>query len=138
MCEDKVRMAAYTDALALIANGKVLLDFGSGSGVLCFAATDNGALKVYGIERADIFKSCKREIKKRELTAKIKIMNCKVEEAPLEGTNIDILVSEWMGYFLLFERMLPSVIYAKKNFLAPAGIMIPAHARIFIAAIEGD
>ena len=64
-------------------------------------------------------------------------MNCKAEEAPLEGMKNDLLVSEWMGYFLLFERMLPSVLYVRDKFLDSAGFMIPGHARIYISSIEG-
>lgn len=81
--------------------------------MLSFAAVDAGACKVYAIEAADIYKRCTKEIKKRGLESKVKVMNCKAEEAPLDQIKIDVLVSEWMGYFLLFERMLPSVLYAR-------------------------
>jgi predicted RNA methylase len=137
MCSDTIRIAAYNDALALTANGKCVLDIGSGTGVLSFAAIDAGASRVYAVEKAGIYKICKQEIKKRGLDSKIKVMNCKAEEAPLEGMKNDLLVSEWMGYFLLFERMLPSVLYVRDKFLDPAGFMIPGHARIYISAIEG-
>ena len=60
------------------------------------------------------------------------------EEIPLEGTRIDLIISEWMGYFLLFERMLPSVLSVRDKFLAPNGKMIPALAKIYISAIEGN
>lgn len=38
-----------------------------------------------------------------------------------------------MGYFLLFEAMLDSVIYARDRYLAPDGLMIPSHATLRIA-----
>jgi hypothetical protein len=63
-------------------------------------------------------------------------LNCKAEEAPLDGLNIDLIVSEWMGYFLLFERMLPSVLSVRDQCLDQGGKMIPARARIFISATE--
>ncbi len=135
MCSDNIRVSAYKDALALLANGNCVLDIGSGTGVLSFAAVEAGASRVYAVEKADIYRSCNKEIKKRGLESKVKVMNCKAEEAPLEGIKNDILVSEWMGYFLLFERMLPSVLYVRDKFLYQAGILIPGHARIYIAAI---
>jgi hypothetical protein len=61
-------------------------------------------------------------------------MNCKAEEAPLDGISVDIIVSEWMGYFLLCERMLPSVLNVRDKCLSQGGIMVPCNAKIIIAA----
>ncbi len=61
-------------------------------------------------------------------------MNCLAEEAPLDGISADIIVSEWMGYFLLCERMLPSVLNVRNKCLSPDGILVPGKARILIAA----
>lgn len=38
-----------------------------------------------------------------------------------------------MGYCLLFEAMLDSIIYARDHYLAPDGLMAPSHATIRIA-----
>jgi len=35
--------------------------------------------------------------------------------------QVDVIVSEWMGYFLLYESMLDSVIWARDKYLAPGG-----------------
>ena len=37
--------------------------------------------------------------------------------------KVDIIVSEWMGYFLLYESMFDSVIYARDNYLKPGGMV---------------
>lgn len=42
-------------------------------------------------------------------------------------------MSEWMGYYLLFEAMFDSVIYARDRYLAPGGLMVPSHATLRIA-----
>ena len=36
-------------------------------------------------------------------------------------SQVDVIVSEWMGYFLLYESMLDSVIWARDKYLAPGG-----------------
>jgi len=36
-----------------------------------------------------------------------------VEEVNLPVEKVDIIVSEWMGYFLFYESMLDTVIYAR-------------------------
>lgn len=41
-----------------------------------------------------------------------------------------------MGFFLLYEGMLDSVLVARDRFLKPNGIMFPDKARIKIAAID--
>jgi len=42
--------------------------------------------------------------------------------------KVDIIVSEWMGYFLLYESMFDSVIYARDNYLKPGGMLFPDKA----------
>lgn len=44
-----------------------------------------------------------------------------------------MVVSEWMGYALLFETMLPSVIEARDRWLRPGGAMLPDRARLLVA-----
>jgi len=41
-----------------------------------------------------------------------------------------------MGYFLLYEGMLDSIIWARDEFLKPDGIIFPSRAQIFIAAFS--
>ena len=44
-------------------------------------------------------------------------MKGKIEEIKLPVDKVDIIISEWMGYFLLFESMLDSVLYARDKYL---------------------
>ena len=41
----------------------------------------------------------------------------------LFGTAVDVIISEWMGYFLLRESMFDSVICARDRWLKPDGVM---------------
>ena len=43
----------------------------------------------------------------------ITIIQGKVEEVELPVPEVDILISEWMGYFLFYESMLDTVIFAR-------------------------
>lgn len=47
--------------------------------------------------------------------------------------QVDVLVSEWMGYALLFETMLDTVLQARDRWLKPGGAMLPDIATINIA-----
>lgn len=57
----------------------------------------------------------------------------KVEEVTLPVPHVDIIVSEWMGYCLLYEAMLDSVLWARDRYLVPGGLMIPSHMTLHIA-----
>jgi len=50
---------------------------------------------------------------------------------PEEG--VDVIVSEWMGYGLLFEDMLPSVLHVRDLFLKPGGSLFPNAASLYFA-----
>lgn len=49
----------------------------------------------------------------------ITVVNGKVEEVELPDgiKQVDIIISEWMGYCLLYESMLDTVIYARDKWL---------------------
>jgi protein arginine N-methyltransferase 1 len=54
-----------------------------------------------------------------------------------EGIDkVDIIVSEWMGYALMYESMLDSVLLARDRWLRPGGALYPDRARVWLAAIE--
>ena len=48
--------------------------------------------------------------------------------------QVDVVVSEWMGYFLLYESMLDSVIWARDKYLSPGGSspLLPRPPRLFL------
>lgn len=43
----------------------------------------------------------------------------------IEPHTLDVLLSEWMGYCLLYESMLSSVIFARDRWLKPGGAVLP-------------
>lgn len=48
---------------------------------------------------------------------KITLIKGKVEEVDLPVDKVDIIISEWMGYFLLYESMLDTVLVARDKWL---------------------
>ena len=51
---------------------------------------------------------------------------------------VDIIISEWMGYFLLRESMFDSVIAARAKHLKPGGALYPSHAQLYMAPIASN
>ncbi len=65
----------------------------------------------------------------------IKVIQGVVESVEIPE-KVDIIISEWMGYFLLRESMLDSVLVARNKFLKPGGALYPSHARLYFAPIR--
>ena len=139
MLKDRIRTCTYQDAIMKnpdIFKDKIVLDIGCGTGILSIFAAKAGAKQVYGIEFADIADYANEIIKKNNLADKITIFKSKVEDVKLPVEKVDIIISEWMGYFLLYESMLDTVLYARDKWLNKDGYMLPDHASITLAGIE--
>ena len=139
MLKDKIRTGTYRDAILKnpeVFKDKIVLDIGSGTGILSIFAAKAGAKHVYGIEFADIADYANEIIKKNKLSDRITIIKSKVEDVKLPVDKVDIIISEWMGYFLLYESMLDTVLLARDKWLQKDGYMLPDHATITLAGIE--
>ena len=66
------------------------------------------------------------------LKGRVEVIQGAMEDVELPE-KVDIIVSEWMGYFLLRESMLDSVIVARDKWLKPDGALFPSHATIYVA-----
>lgn len=47
----------------------------------------------------------------------VHLIQGKMEEVVLPVDKVDIIISEWMGYFLLYESMLDTVLFARDKYL---------------------
>lgn len=55
---------------------------------------------------------------------------------PDDVQQVDVIVSEWMGYALLYESMLDSVLHARDRFLRPGGVMAPSEMRMMLGLCD--
>ena len=83
-----------------------------------------------------IIEKAKEIVEVNGMSDKITLLQGKMEEVELPFPKVDIIISEWMGYFLLYESMLDTVLYARDKYLAPQGLIFPDKATIFMAGIE--
>lgn len=71
---------------------------------------------------------------KHQGTGKIEVIQGMVEELEnakhIKPHSVDVLLSEWMGYCLLYESMLSSVLYARDKWLKPGGAILPDTATV--------
>ncbi|KAL8202434.1 UNVERIFIED_CONTAM: Histone-arginine methyltransferase carm1 [Gekko kuhli] len=75
-------------------------------------------------------------VKSNSLTDRIVVIPGKVEEVSLPE-QVDIIISEPMGYMLFNERMLESYLHAKK-YLKPSGNMFPTIGDVHLAPFTDE
>lgn len=136
MLSDGARMRAYRDAI--LGNpksfeGKVVLDVGAGSGILSMWAAQAGAKRVIACEFTSMADHAEKLVAANGLSDIVEVRRSAVETLDLKKGDVDVIVSEWMGYFLLRESMLDSVIYARDNYLKDGGALFPNRAALFWA-----
>lgn len=139
MLKDQVRTGSYMKAILgskHVFEGKTVLDVGSGTGILCLFAAKAGARRCIGIECSDIADYATKIAEENGYGETITFVRGKVEEVELPVTEVDIIISEWMGYFLIYESMLDSVLFARDKWLVKGGKLFPDHAKLFAAGIE--
>ncbi|OAP02168.1 PRMT3 [Arabidopsis thaliana] len=147
MLSDKVRTEAYRDALLknpTLLNGSVVMDVGCGTGILSLFAAKAGASRVVAVEASEKMAKVATKIAKdnkvfndNEHNGVLEVAHSMVEELDksiqIQPHSVDVLVSEWMGYCLLYESMLSSVLYARDRWLKPGGAILPDTATMFVA-----
>jgi hypothetical protein len=98
-------------------------------------AAKAGAKQVIAVDKSDIIVKARENIFHNGLSDVITTLKGAIEDVKLPVDQVDIIVSEWMGYCLLYEAMLPSVLYARDRYLKPDGVLAPSSATIWIAPI---
>uniref|UniRef100_A0A8C9H6E8 type I protein arginine methyltransferase n=1 Tax=Piliocolobus tephrosceles TaxID=591936 RepID=A0A8C9H6E8_9PRIM len=139
MIKDEVRTRTYYNAIRKnehLIKDKIVLDVGCGTGILSFFAAKYGAKHVYSIDKSDIIYTAIKIRDANNFTDKITFIKGLAEEIELPVDKVDIIISEWMGYCLLFENMLDTVLYCRDKWLKKGGLIFPDKAYMYIAGIE--
>ncbi|CAP31806.1 Protein CBR-PRMT-1 [Caenorhabditis briggsae] len=142
MLKDEVRTTTYRNSIyhnQHLFKDKVVMDVGSGTGILSMFAAKAGAKKVFAMEFSNMALTSRQIIKDNNLDHIVEVIQAKVEdvkELPGGYEKVDIIISEWMGYCLFYESMLNTVLHARDKWLAPGGSLFPDKAKLYICAIE--
>lgn len=134
MLSDTVRVDAYHHAIhRCVEPGDVVVDLGSGTGLLAFMASRAGAAKVYAVEHSDVIELA-REIGRRNGITNVEYVQANSREfTPPEP--VDVLLHEQMGDELFNENMLDNVIDLRNRVLVPGGRILPARFRLFMEPV---
>ncbi|KAF8194371.1 arginine N-methyltransferase 3 [Mycena galopus ATCC 62051] len=143
MIQDKVRTSTYAHFILTnpsLFRDAVVLDVGCGTGILSLFAAKSGAKRVFAVDASDIAQKAEKIVKANDLDSIITVIQGKVEDITLPDgiQRVDVIISEWMGYALLYESMLDSVLRARDRFLRPEGTMAPSQCQMMLALCDGS
>lgn len=140
MLRDNPRNAAYRTALAAAAPGKVVLDIGTGSGLLAMIAARAGAERVIACEANPVVaEAARRIVAANGLDHIITIHAChssKLERSAIADAGAELVVSEIFAADLVGEGVLGALAHARAELAAPGALFLPEAACLRVALAE--
>jgi type I protein arginine methyltransferase len=135
MVRDTIRTDAYVEALReSIGPDSVVLDIGTGVGILALLACKFGARKVYAIDPNDAIQVARELALVNGYSDRIEFIQDLSTRITLPE-KVDVIVTDMHGIVPMFEQNLPSIIDARRRLLAPGGRVIPKRETLWAAPV---
>ena len=136
MLEDEPRVSRYREAIERVVRpGDVVLDIGTGTGILALMAVRAGARRVYAIEVGPAADLAKRVLAANDPEEKVVLMRGLSLELSLPEPA-DVLVSEIIWNAGLGEGILNTVADARARLLKPDARVIPERLHMWLAPVD--
>lgn len=131
MLQDRVRTTAFLAALdELVGPDDVVVDIGTGTGVLAMGAARAGARHVYAVEATPLAQHTREIVRANGLHETVTVVEGWSTRITLPA-RATLAVAEILGSEALEERALPSLLDARERLLTPDARLIPSEIRIF-------
>ena len=138
MATDAVRMDAYARAIARsVKSGSVVVDLGSGTGVMALLALRAGARRVHALDLDPAVWLARDLATANGYADKLVVHHGSSFDVVLEE-RADVIVADLRGSSPLYGQNLSAMEDAKRRWLAPGGVLIPARDRLFVALAETE
>lgn len=134
MLLDRVRVDAYAEAIGrVVRRGDVVLDIGSGSGVLAMLAARAGARRVYAVERTGAIALVKEHVRANGMEGVVEPMRAELAEIERLPERPRVILAEMLGHFAPAEQS-HKVYRLARRLAADGAVMIPRSYRLVFAA----
>ncbi len=135
MLRDRRRTASFIAALReVVRPDDVVVDIGTGTGVLAIAAAHAGASSVFAIESGEIAARAEAVVRANGLTDRVHVVRGRSTRVRLPEP-CSVLVTETLGDDPFGEGLLETVDDAKRRLLRPDARLIPSAVRLFATAV---
>ena len=136
MQRDAIRTGAYAAALERsVQPGSVVVDIGTGTGILALLAARLGAGRVYAIEPGNSIHLARAIAADNGLADRIEFIQGISTEVQLPE-RADLAVWDLRGVLPLFQRHLPAVVDARERLLKPGATLIPRRDVVWAAPVS--
>lgn len=133
MLADSVRVDHYHDAIQRnIRPGDVVIDLGTGTGILAIMAARCGA-RVHAIDHSDFISVAKRVAESNGIDS-INFVNVNSRRFSL-AEKADFIIHEQMGDDLFNENMIDNLLDLKRRALKPTGKILPGVFELFLEPV---
>lgn len=136
MLADQPRMARYREAIvAVVKPGDVVVDLGTGLGVLAIMAAQAGARKVYAIDaRERVVPYARAVIEANGFSGVIDVL-CQDASKPDLPESVDVIVNELIGDFGTDENIYECVKATADKYLKPGGRVVPRNMQTCLVGV---
>lgn len=135
---DSVRTEAFRAAIEeAVQPGDVVVDLGTGSGILAMFAARAGARKVYAIERGPVAALARELFEANGLSDRIELIEKESFAVDLPEPA-DVLITETLWNFGLGEGMVEFVADARKRFLRDGARIVPETVELRLAPVDAE
>lgn len=142
MLRDHARNGAYRRAIEVAAPGRVVLDIGSGSGLLAMMAARAGAAHVHTCEMLpQLAVTARAIIVANGLADRITVHAChsgKLDRQRDLGGGADLIVNEILSHDVVGEEILPALAHARAELAAPGALVLPEKASVRVALAQEE
>ncbi len=135
MLADKGRMNAYHKAITSHVNkDDIVIDLGTGTGILSFFASQKSPKKIYAIEHGAIIESAKKIAVHNNITS-IDFVNVNSKNFTAVD-KADILIHEQIGALLFDENMNENILDLRDRMLKQNGKILPAKFEVYLVPVK--